>query len=661
MPNKADGLALVTQQAFAGVNYMESLAESPAKGRSAINQLEEAKQGLIQPNVPSLFNKFTIFQYSGLYTGQTYQIGGHFIGYSSDLKNPEQYAETSAALSSLVGGKLLAEFDKVNGARSSAEIAKQREQLKNKLASQSGADAAAARRFKSNVEGILSNPTAGALIKWGANVSPGTPLGYQPYSHTDFMYCTHYGKIPNNRMVTLRRYPYPVSDSLKLSREDSSRNAIPTAQAVTWFGSDTGNDLNKMGLFSWDMGWEELSVQEQEITGNEVTVSDLLSALGGMGAGGNALKGVLEATYAAADGSDSKIQQLTGYDKKIQDYQKTLYTTGPYWNRIYGPVNVVHKTSRRTRGMQNTSWQETIRINFSYKFRSFNGISPKIAALDLISNFINLTYNDAQFLGQLARYYPKTGLKFSPTVTEALGKLLTSWGTTYAGNNSEEFITILENLFKGLELGASKFYQNPGKTVSDVAQTAAMTQLKNAIPDLISIKSALSDRPVGEWHIVVGNPMNPIFVMGDLLCTNVAMTWDQEMGPDDFPTGVSFTVTLKQGKPRDKTAIERMLNLGQTKLTSGAVRGSSTDDTFGDGNNKLWNDVYTPDGSTKVKEKEAAVVKESGKEGDKYRAFKQRVLAGYGSDRDNTGKAVASDKLDDSLLLMYYTRQYGRN
>jgi hypothetical protein len=653
-------LELVTQQAFSGVNYMESLAKAPGgKDRAGINELTEQQQGILQPDVHSLFNKFTVFQYAGLYAGAKYEIGGHFIGHSSDLRAAEDYATTSAAISGLQIASAMQAYDSAaDPSKGVGENKRLRDQALAKLEAASGQEAAAARRFRANVEGTLSNPTAGNLVKWGAERSAGTPVGYQPYSYSDFMYCTYYGKIPNNRLVTLRRYPYPVSDSLKLSRTDSSRNAIPTAQAVTWFGSDTGNDLNKMGVFSWDMTWKELAVEQQEITGNEVTVSDLLSILDTQtGPGGKALKGVLEATYAAVNGSDESIQQLTGYDQKIQAYQKTLYTTGPYWNRIYGPVNVVHKSSRRERGMQDKNWNTPIKINFSYKFRSFNGLSPKIAALDLISNFINLTYNDAQFLGQLARYYPKTGLKFNPTVTEAIGNILTNWGTSFVGNNSQEFSTVLENLFKGLELAGSKIAQDPLKVLGQGLQSAAMSQLKNAIPELISVRSALSDRPVGEWHIVVGNPVNPIFVMGDLVCSAVTMTWDQEMGPDDFPTGVTFSVDLNQGKPRDKTAIERMLNLGQSKLTTGAIRGSSTDDTFGDENNQLWNNVYGPNGSPKPP---TTALPEN--EQDQYLKFKNRVLNGYGATRDSEGSAVNnSSLLDDSVLMLYYNRQYGRN
>lgn len=644
-------------ESFTAVNYMEELVKASGVGREAIGKLDSTQNWheVIQPNISSIFNKFTVFSYAGLYAGDVYNVSGHFIGHSGDLRSDEDYVAAQAGADAI---KSILIEDKIKQAQNTPNSQRVQDAIRDFETSRADR-AKAARRYRETAEGILANPTASKLIKWGAEISAGTVLGFQPYSHTDFMYCTYYGKVPNNRLVTLRRYPYPISDSLKLSRQDSTRNAIPIAQAVTWFGSETGNDLNKLGLFSWDMPFKELEVTEQQITGNEVTLTDLVNVITDNSIpGGKALGDFLLGAYAAVEGSDASIQQLSGYEGKIQEYQKNLYTSGPYWNRIYGPVNVVHKTTRRERGVQNNNWQSDISVRFSYKFRSFNGLSPKIAALDLISNFINLTYNDAQFLGQLARYFPKTGLKFQPTVTEALGKILTNWGTSYVGNNSQQYTEIIENMIKALELGGSKLLSDPGKTLGNGIQTLMTMKLANALPGLISIKSALSDRPVGEWHLVVGNPMNPIFVMGDLLCTNVSMTWDDEMGPDDFPTGVSFQVTLKQGKPRDKTAIERMLNLGQTKLTNGMVRGSTAADTFGDDNNKNWNDVYGPNGQAKAKgtnleELKGTLLTDQAKK-DRYEAFSNRVLRGYGIQQND------KTKLDDSLLLLYYARQYGK-
>ena len=173
--------------------------------------------------------------------------------------------------------------------------------------------------------------------------------------------------------------------------------------------------------------------------------------------------------------------------------------------------------------------------------------------------------------------------------------------------------------------------------------------------------------------MVVGNPLNPIFVMGDLLCSNVDMIWDEELGPDDFPTGVKFTVTLKQGKPRDKTSIERMLNLGETKLTSGMLRTSSAYDTFGTDNSKLWNEIVaTADGkqSDSLEEYYQSLANKNidgGKAQDRFKLFRNRFLTGYGIyDKAElaavtTGAVGKKDMIDDSLLLFYYQRQYGKN
>lgn len=37
-------------------------------------------------------------------------------------------------------------------------------------------------------------------------------LGKETYSYSDFMYCKYLGKVPNNYMITLRRFPLPVGD-----------------------------------------------------------------------------------------------------------------------------------------------------------------------------------------------------------------------------------------------------------------------------------------------------------------------------------------------------------------------------------------------------------------------------------------------------------------
>ena len=84
-----------------------------------------------------------------------------------------------------------------------------------------------------------------------------------PYNWKDFLYCKYYGTIPNNYMVTLRRFPTPMRDNLSIpssvADSDSARRegaGRPVAQAVTWLGDDTGNTLSSLIGFTTGLQWD---------------------------------------------------------------------------------------------------------------------------------------------------------------------------------------------------------------------------------------------------------------------------------------------------------------------------------------------------------------------------------------------------------------------
>ena len=560
---------LTTAQFFSSVNYLQKTAPlSDLKTATKFDQLT--------PGVDSLFNHFAVFRYVDNLLDK-YEPDAHFVGYQlrhNFNNNKDDLKKDIADLQS--GGGFTA--PQLNALQSGLQ----------RSISNAGIRQIAAKD-------AMSNPSAANIIKWSSTTSNATTLGYQPYAWTDFAYCKYYGKIPNNRLVTLRRYPFPVSDLLKGANQSP---IIPMAQAVTWFGGESGNKLSGIGNWNWDMPWATLEVKEQQIDGNEVLVSDLTTILDGIGGKfGTGLRKLLDQVIATAqlNNNEAKAAEISGMDEQIQSYIKTLYDAdkGPYWNRVYGPVNVVHKSSRRDRGIQN-SWGTQFTLKFHYQFRSFSGLSPKMAALDLISNFMALTFNDAQFLGQLARYFPRPGLKFDPTTTQVLTDLVLKWGKGELG--TKEALGGLKKIVQAQSAVFGKLkddlVNDPLKVVGTSINAFALDKFKGVMPKILSVKSALSDRPVGEWHIVVGNPMQPIFVMGDLICVKTTAVFDEEIGPDDFPTGITFDVTLQQAKPRDKTAFERMLNQGEGSLTATRLNPpSSASDTFGEENNKRYKEI----------------------------------------------------------------------
>ena len=434
------------------------------------------------------------------------------------------------------------------------------------------------------------NPSATALCEWAnkqaANPSSG-PIYPYPYALTDFLWCKYYGKIPNNRLITLRRYPVPVEDNLMIAK--TNLPLIPIAQAVTWFGEDTGNKLTELFGLSWGLNWKEIGSDVQDVEGNEIKADALLD-VAGVKVENEALRSALRIAIGQAQNPG---MAASGQDQVQQDYDKEAYgEKGPYWNRIYGPVNVINKSYIRDRGLDFGDGKG-ITLTFEYNLRTWAGANPKFAFLDLLSNFLSLTYNTAPFWGGAVRYFQQTGFLAPGFNTDAFEKgdnitgikeLASGVGSQLLGAASDlkKFVDDLQAQITG---GAK--VEDVIKSIGDtkVAQILAGNQLKPLVQKPLLMRSLLDGRAVGEWHVMIGNPMDPIAVMGNMVLDSVTMNFGEELGEDGFPTTMKFDVTLKHGRPRAKQDIESMFNLGGGPLSySPLAQPSSAFNTLGENN-----------------------------------------------------------------------------
>jgi hypothetical protein len=338
------------------------------------------------PGAISMFNPFNIFRYSkyGLNPNQ-YRSKLHFDAGSGDLSgndaaalmgvNVDPFVPSNSQIQTLQRGD--------SGASAVRDLALDTNRTSSSVLSQ-------LQPF-TDQRRVIENPDAASIIRWAqleATQGARTAKGAAPYAISDFIYCTYYGKVPNNRMVTLRRYPIPVEDNLAISAKKTP--LIPTAQAVTWYGEDIGNKLNDILNLNWGLIWKSRTADVQDIQGNELTVEDLASAAG---ITDKAVIQVLKTQIFS--GSDGKIDtlKLSGFDVAAQDYIKSAYKQdGPYWNRVLGPVNVIDSTFIRERGFLDNK-ERPIKLQFKYSLRAYNGLNPKLVFLDLYSNFLSLTYN----------------------------------------------------------------------------------------------------------------------------------------------------------------------------------------------------------------------------------------------------------------------------
>ena len=374
----------------------------------------------------------------------------------------------------------------------------------------------------------------------------------QPYYISDFIYLKDYGLIPNNRLVTLRRFPAPVTDSL----EFPTGTEVPAiAQAVTYFGEHSGNKLNDIIGFGAGLKWKALNSEVQDVQGNEKGFKDGPAGLipGKLGSGLNTLN---EFARGTTDKTSGRAQEEMKFDPYKDD--------GPYWNRVFGPVNVVTGTFARDRGLEFK--KEQIVLQFNYSLQSYGEINPKIALLDIMANLLAIAYNNGKFWGGATRYFPN--LEASPFFGDQ--------NAFYEGRYEDYFKSASKQLgdfFGGAESILSDILANPLEALKGLGAGAMNMGLakhaKQSQPEILSIKSLLTGAPVGEWHIVVGNPFHPIAMIGNLVCDDIIIEFGETLGQDEFPTELIAKISLKHGRDRDSGDIQSMFNAGRGRLYYG--------------------------------------------------------------------------------------------
>lgn len=447
--------------------------------------------------------------------------------------------------------------------------------------------------------GYSKIPTTSRLIEWGKS----DEKGRTPYLFQDFVFCKWWNKIPNNRLITLRRYPNPVLDNLNTPSDqlldEEGKNldlAIfpPLATAITYFGDDTGNSLKDILKFSTAYNWGSAKASVWDLSlssGTQPSTNEQMTgALGAIGLqyGNNVAKAMNFMSVWSGDFN------RVGFEEGKAGLPPDPYKDGPYENRIQGPVNRIDEVKKREPGLKFE--MSGLKIKFNYVARPIGGINSKAIMLDILSNFMIMGSATAVFFGGGHRARIK-GRRFPAGKNTAIqkmyqGNILGNDGAIATFGNSISnfadanggFTGILSTMWdaaKGLMGDLLNSLGNPlglatdsetkkGKQTAENFKSAVSEKMKTGmtIPYVQGMKALLTGDPVGEWHLTIGNPMNPIAMIGNLICTNLEIEIDEEagLGPDDFPLGWTITVSLEHGMARDRDAIESMFNLGNGRI-----------------------------------------------------------------------------------------------
>lgn len=468
------------------------------------------------------------------------------------------------------------------------------------------------------------NPTAKMIIdtvtkKKGttpAYLDPSSPYRGQLYNVKDFIFCKYYGIIPNNRMLTLRRFPYPTLDSLRILPNDNAEfkidgkkvtyskvevpdlgrvqdlqgkenSSLPVAQAVTYFGEGTGNNLATILGISTGLNF---SYEGQDPIKNEQTgdpgllnspFGDLIKSFIQSGESNFNVEAAdnLLGTFANPENNINRLK------RKLLD--NALQADGPLSKKIFVNVNTVNQMMTRKQGFKGGT--SSFILTFEYNLTSVGAINSKLLFLDLMTNLLSIGTDYGQFLApELRSEQTSVGLGFpggakgyAQSIVDPLGYIKSQVSNILNDQTVSKQLTAEGSVSKDIQEATTELRNfiydsknnpiNPdGKFYKSIAILLSDMFLKRIYYQPLM----LSGYPVGEWHLVVGNPLNPIAMIGNLVCDNVTINFNDDLGPDDFPTEMKVTFQLNPGRQRHRGDWESMFNRGNGRLYLGQLYSS---------------------------------------------------------------------------------------
>lgn len=431
----------------------------------------------------------------------------------------------------------------------------------------------------------------------------GGQLGLATYRYADFMFCKDLGKISNNHLITLRKFPGPIGDSIFQEAYPGNKEKITSGypdigRLITWFGNED-NKLEDICRFNYNASWKEFHAeikQEPSQQSNEGLLDQIANTFSpsnnklvskGFSSNTGLLGWAASAVKIPIIGND-KMNTATYHWDLLSNYDQ---------HKIYEPADTIWDTHKYEGKL---TFNQEITLTFRYTLRSYANINPKSAFLDLLANILVVTYRRGSFWGGETKIYGpqgnnsvyKTADAFIDKAWDSLGGIWTEittgsfnlqklqgWISNAANaiiNKAADTSATVMGVKNGegvkkenLNADAKKAADKLEKANKKYGWTDALKgMLKNQLgrPAMYATNSLLSGEPVGPWHLTIGNPRNPIMSMGNMIITNSEIQHSGPLGIDDFPTEIKVIITLKHGRPRDSVEIQKMYTRGRSSI-----------------------------------------------------------------------------------------------
>lgn len=397
-------------------------------------------------------------------------------------------------------------------------------------------------------------------------------LGQETYSYSDFMFCKHLGRISNNYMITLRRFPLPVDDFIGSIGEDmdiekryNAKNASSIGCMITWLGV-SGNEMSSILKYNYKMPF---TLQNSERQDRQQDADQQNTMLNGMFS-------VFDESYrkqyqaGQADVAGNTGLSLFGIksdalgNAPYKDYAKFEDR-----NKVYGPVDAIKSTYIRSEG--GLEFNQSFTLVFEYELKSYNGVNGRQAMLDLISNILNVTYTTGTFWGGGYKGFAahQSNIFANLNIFKARGGFTNfvdalSDDLTNLGKSTSKKLGFIGDDGKFSFKDGLKGLMQLGNSIGGMIMSGMLNKFGR--PQKAMYNSLLSPAPIGFWHVTIGNPRHPIMSIGNMIITDCSIEHQGPLGLDDFPTGLKITVQLDRGKPRDLRDIEKLYMQGNDRI-----------------------------------------------------------------------------------------------
>ena len=112
-----------------------------------------------------------------------------------------------------------------------------------------------------------------------------------------------------------------------------------------------------------------------------------------------------------------------------------------------------------------------------------------------------------------------------------------------------------------------------------------------------ALNAFMTGDPTGQYHVTIGNPLDPIAVIGNLYCDKTTYKLGGPLSYEGFPTELEVEISLKPARPRDKADIERMFNGGKERMYLTPAGGVDTNENtntsaYGNADSPQQTDIY---------------------------------------------------------------------